>query len=70
LCKPVFPKLVNKAEVVTLLCIKSQKSWKQEHSFENGNMIKECLVVLHDSLVSEFRNVIAMCIATKEAHLS
>jgi hypothetical protein len=33
-------------------------------------VIKECLVVLHNYLVSEFRNVIAISIANKEAHLS
>jgi hypothetical protein len=31
---------------------------------------KECLVLLRSSLVSEFRNVIAICIAIKEVHLS
>jgi hypothetical protein len=37
---------------------------------EGGNAIKECLVVVNDSLFNEFKNETEMCNAIKEVQLS
>jgi hypothetical protein len=43
---------------------------KKKKSFEDGNVIKECLVVAGDSLFNKFKNKTEICNAIKEVQLS
>jgi hypothetical protein len=43
---------------------------KKKKPFEDGNVIKECLVVAGDLLFNEFKNKTALCSAIKEVQLS
>jgi hypothetical protein len=67
----IFSKPVNRAKEATIASYKiTEILAKKKKPFEDGNVIKECLVVAGDSLFNEFKNKTGMCNAIKEVQLS
>jgi hypothetical protein len=72
-CLVIFSKFrpinKDKAATIALYKIKEILAEKKMPS-EDGNMIKECLVVAGDSLLNEFKNKTEICSAIKAMQLS
>jgi hypothetical protein len=67
----IFSKPVNKANAATIASYKiTEILAKKKKPFEDGNVIKECLVVAGNSLLNEFKNKTEMCNTNKEVQLS
>jgi hypothetical protein len=67
----IFSKPVNKAKAATIASYKiTEILSKKKKPFEDGNVIKECLVVAGDSLFNEFKNKTEICNAIKGVQLS
>jgi hypothetical protein len=65
----IFSKPVNKAKAAIIASYKITEILDKK-PFENGNVIKECLVVAGDSIFNEFKNKTEICNAIKEVQLS
>jgi hypothetical protein len=66
----IFSKPVNKAKAAIITSYKITEILAKKKPFEDGNMIKECLVVAGNSLCNEFKNKTEICNAIKEVQLS
>jgi hypothetical protein len=58
-CQAIFSKPINEAKVATIVSYKITEilaKKKKKKPFEDGNVIKESLVMAGDSLFNEFRN--------------
>jgi hypothetical protein len=67
----IISKPVNKAKAATIASYKiTEILAKKKKPFEDGEVIKECLVVAVDSLFNEFKNKTEICNAIKEVQLA
>jgi hypothetical protein len=65
----IFSTPLNKTKAATIPSYKITEILAKKKPFEDGNVIKQSLVVAGDSLFNEFKNKIETCNAIKDVQL-